>query len=225
MTPHNGTPEHHGTPEAREAHADDHLNHHSGYADERWVKPLNPAHAAQPHPQSPAQPADESPQARTAPVPPRWIRLRCGDTSVEIEWPEPPATGPAPVASGTPAAAPRVEQSVAPEGTRRFVCAPMVGTFYHAPEVGAKPFVSVGDTVRSGQTVGILEIMKMMNTITADVSGQVVEVLVPDAQPVEYQEPLIAIEPRAAGRDASAEQDGGPDERPGTGRGGPHTRQ
>ncbi|MET7302334.1 acetyl-CoA carboxylase biotin carboxyl carrier protein [Embleya sp. NPDC005575] len=218
MTPH------HGNPEAHDAHADDHLNHHSGYADGRWVKPLQPASAAQAHPQPHAQPADAPQQARTAPVPPRWIRLRCGDTSVEIEWPEPAANAPVPVAAGVPAAAPQVEPPVAPEGTRRFVCAPMVGTFYHAPEVGAKPFVSVGDTVRTGQTVGILEIMKMMNTITADVSGQVVEVLVPDAQSVEYQEPLIAIEPRAAGQDARADHDGGPDDRPGAGRGGPHTQ-
>ncbi|MFI6587363.1 acetyl-CoA carboxylase biotin carboxyl carrier protein [Embleya sp. NPDC050493] len=217
MTPHPGTPE------ARDAHVDDHVNHHSGYADERWVKPLNPAHATQPHPQPHAQPADGPQHARSAPNPPRWIRLTCGDTSIEIEWPESAAPGPVPVASGAPAA-PQVEQPVAAESARRFVRAPTVGTFYHAPEVGAKPFVSVGDTVRPGQTVGILEIMKMMNTITADVSGRVVEVLVPDAQSVEYQEPLIAIEPRAAGHDGGTDHDGGPEDRSGTGRGGPHTR-
>ncbi|MEU0938896.1 MULTISPECIES: acetyl-CoA carboxylase biotin carboxyl carrier protein [unclassified Embleya] len=211
----------HGAPDAHDAHADNHVNH-SGYADERWVKPLTPASAAQPH--THPHPADRPQPAPSAPVPPRLIRLRCGDTSIEIEWPETPAPGPAAVALDAPAAAPRSEQSAAPEGTRRFVRAPMVGTFYHAPEVGAKPFVSLGDTVRAGQTVGILEIMKMMNTITAEVSGQVVEVLVADAQPVEYHEPLLAIEPRATGRDANAEHDGGPDDRPGTGHDGPAGR-
>lgn len=207
MTPPNGSPE------ARDAHAGDHLNNHAGYADERWVKPLNPA---QPPPQSPAQVSGDEPrQARTGSVPPRLIRLRCGDTTLEIEWPEAGATGGAAhAASGEPVTAAPVEERVEPEGGRRFVCAPMVGTFYHAPEVGAKPFVSVGDTVRPGQTVGILEIMKMMNTITADVSGQVVEVMVPDAHSVEYQQPLIAIEPRAVGPGGSADHVGGSDHTP-----------
>ncbi|NUU24208.1 MAG: hypothetical protein HOV68_22295 [Streptomycetaceae bacterium] len=75
----------------------------------------------------------------------------------------------------------------------------MVGTFYQAPDAGARPFVGVGDVVQPGQTVGILEVMKLMNPITAEVGGRVVEMLVDDAQPVEYDQPLIALEPLGHG--------------------------
>ena len=75
------------------------------------------------------------------------------------------------------------------------VRAPVVGTFYRAPEPGAPPFVAVGDLIRPGQVVGIVEAMKLMNEVTADQAGRVVEVLVDDGQPVEYDQPLIALEP------------------------------
>lgn len=71
---------------------------------------------------------------------------------------------------------------------------PMVGTAYHAPEPGAAPFVKVGDTVKAGQTVLIIEAMKVMNPIKAPKAGTITQIFVNDAQPVEYGEPLMIIE-------------------------------
>ncbi|MFE0463186.1 acetyl-CoA carboxylase biotin carboxyl carrier protein, partial [Kitasatospora sp. NPDC058965] len=81
-----------------------------------------------------------------------------------------------------------------------YVKAPMVGTFYHAGSPDAPPFVKVGDVVRSGQPVGVLEAMKMMNTIEAHSDGRVVELLAPNAHPVEFDQRLIALEPAAEAR-------------------------
>jgi acetyl-CoA carboxylase biotin carboxyl carrier protein len=72
---------------------------------------------------------------------------------------------------------------------------PMVGTFYRAPAPGEPPFVEVGDRVRSGQTVCIIEAMKLMNEIEAEVSGQVIEILVHNGEPVEYGQPLMRVNP------------------------------
>ena len=72
---------------------------------------------------------------------------------------------------------------------------PMVGTFYRAPAPEEAPFVAVGDRVRSDQTVCIIEAMKLMNEIEAEVSGQVMEILVENAEPVEYGQPLMRINP------------------------------
>lgn len=74
------------------------------------------------------------------------------------------------------------------------VKSPMVGTVYSAPEPGAAPFVKVGDSVSVGQTLLIIEAMKVMNPIKAAKSGKVTHVLFTDAQPVEYGEPLLVIE-------------------------------
>ncbi|MFN8660694.1 MAG: acetyl-CoA carboxylase biotin carboxyl carrier protein [Thermomicrobiales bacterium] len=73
------------------------------------------------------------------------------------------------------------------------VSAPMVGTFYASPTPSAPPFVAVGDFVVAGQTIGIIEAMKIMNEITTDRSGLVMEFLVENAQPVEYGSPLIRV--------------------------------
>ena len=75
------------------------------------------------------------------------------------------------------------------------VKSPMVGTFYGAPEPGAKPYVSVGDRVQKGKTLCIIEAMKIMNEIESDFTGTVREVLVQDAQPVEYGQVLFRIDP------------------------------
>jgi len=71
---------------------------------------------------------------------------------------------------------------------------PMVGTFYRAPAPGAKPFVEVGDQIKPGQTLCIIEAMKLMNEIEAEISGKILDVLVEDAQPVEYNQPLFLVE-------------------------------
>ena len=75
------------------------------------------------------------------------------------------------------------------------VLSPMVGTFYRAPAPGESPFVAVGDRVNSGQSVCIIEAMKLMNESEAEVSGQVMEILVQNGEPVEYGQPLMRINP------------------------------
>jgi acetyl-CoA carboxylase biotin carboxyl carrier protein len=75
------------------------------------------------------------------------------------------------------------------------VPSPMVGTFYRAPAPGESAFVEVGDRVRCGQTVCIIEAMKLMNEIEAEVSGQVMEILLQNGEPVEYGQPLMRINP------------------------------
>ena len=71
----------------------------------------------------------------------------------------------------------------------------MVGTFYRAPAPGEQPFVEIGDRVRVGQTVCIIEAMKLMNEIEAEVSGQIIDLLVHNGEPVEYGQPLMRINP------------------------------
>jgi acetyl-CoA carboxylase biotin carboxyl carrier protein len=70
----------------------------------------------------------------------------------------------------------------------------MVGTFYRAPAPGAEPFVKVGDLVKKGQTLCIIEAMKLMNEIESEVDGTVVDILTENAQPVEYGEKLFVVE-------------------------------
>jgi len=94
-------------------------------------------------------------------------------------------------AAPTAAAAP-VEVSLA--GHPGIVPSPMVGTAYRSPEPGAKTFIEIGDTVREGQTLLIVEAMKTMNQIPAPRSGVVKAIMVEDGQPVEYGEPLLIIE-------------------------------
>ena len=101
---------------------------------------------------------------------------------------------PAPLAAPAPAvAAPAAEQSepVAPEGHP--VKSPMVGTFYRTPSPDAKPFVEVGQAVKEGQIICIIEAMKLMNEIECDKSGTVKAILVESGQPVEYGQPLFII--------------------------------
>lgn len=107
-----------------------------------------------------------------------------------------PAAAPA-----APAAAPAAPQAPAPdesageeELTGHVIRSPMVGTFYRASSPGAKAFVEVGDSVSSGDTLCIIEAMKILNQIEADTSGKVTKVLVENGQPVEYNEPLFVIE-------------------------------
>ena len=101
---------------------------------------------------------------------------------------------PAPFAPGAidaPAAAPAAPAAAAPQG--HVVTSPMVGTFYRAPSPGADPFVQVGDTVKEGQTICIIEAMKLLNEIESDKSGVVKEILVENGQAVEYGQPLFVV--------------------------------
>ena len=76
----------------------------------------------------------------------------------------------------------------------RYVQSPMVGTFYRAPSPDSDPFVEEGDSVRKGQALCIIEAMKMMNEIEAEVAGKIVRILCDNGQPVEYGQPLMVIE-------------------------------
>jgi acetyl-CoA carboxylase biotin carboxyl carrier protein len=93
------------------------------------------------------------------------------------------------VGAGAPAAGPAV-QSVLKE-----IRSPMVGTFFRSPEPGAEPYVQVGSRITSGQTVCIIEAMKIMNEIEAEIAGVVREVSVEDAQPVEFGQVLFRVDP------------------------------
>jgi acetyl-CoA carboxylase biotin carboxyl carrier protein len=109
--------------------------------------------------------------------------------------PDAPAAIPsAPLAAAPAATAPAAGAEPPPAVEGHFVKSPMVGTFYRAPSPGAKPFVEVGDAVKAGQTVCIIEAMKLLNEIEADRDGVVKAILVENGQPVEYGEPLIALE-------------------------------
>ena len=95
-----------------------------------------------------------------------------------------------PGAPAAPAAAP----AAPPEPKGHALKSPMVGTFYRAPSPGAPPFVEVGQSVSKGQTLCIIEAMKLLNEIESDVAGTVKAVLVDNGQPVEYGQPLFLIE-------------------------------
>jgi len=109
-------------------------------------------------------------------------------------------------AEATPAESVRAASSEAatpapmasPADDLHVIKSPIVGTFYAAPNPEAGPFVKVGDTVEAGQTVCIIEAMKLMNEIEADISGEVARILVENGHPVEYGEPLFAL--RATGK-------------------------
>jgi acetyl-CoA carboxylase biotin carboxyl carrier protein len=100
----------------------------------------------------------------------------------------------APPVGAVAAPAPAAALSVAPAEAPGTVKAPMVGTVYLAPAPDAAPFVKLGDTMREGQTLLIIEAMKVMNHIAAPRAGRVASILVADGAPVEYGQPLIVIE-------------------------------
>ena len=105
----------------------------------------------------------------------------------------PPSTSSA--SSAAPTAAAIAATPSAGEAHLLTIEAPMVGTFYRSPSPDAQPFVRDGDRVKKGQVVCIIEAMKLMNEIESKVAGRVVKVLVENAQPVEYGQPLILLEP------------------------------
>jgi acetyl-CoA carboxylase biotin carboxyl carrier protein len=135
---------------------------------------------------------------RTASWPPSRVSLACGAASLEVEWPTAATAPTGPSTSVTLAMPARpVPQPVAEPAplTGYAITAPLVGTFYRAAEPGGKPFVEIGDVVRVGQQVAIVEAMKLMNTVEADQAGRVVEILASDCDSVEYGQPLILLQP------------------------------
>lgn len=98
------------------------------------------------------------------------------------------ATTAAPAPAAAPAAPPAAVVSDLYE-----ITSPMVGTFYRSPAPDESPFVDTGDRIKSGQTVCIIEAMKLMNELEAEVSGEIVEILVQNAEPVEFGQPLMRV--------------------------------
>jgi acetyl-CoA carboxylase biotin carboxyl carrier protein len=108
---------------------------------------------------------------------------------------------PAPVAASqntahTPQHSPSSNSNPAVETNVRIkeIKSPMIGTFYRSSNPETGPFVNVGDTIQAGQTVGIIEAMKLFNEIDAEISGKIIKVLVENSSPVEYDQPLFLIE-------------------------------
>lgn len=135
------------------------------------------------------------------------IEIKEGEESVRISRyavgvPAAPAAVAAPIAVAAPAAAPAAAAPVAaapvePEEDGFEVTAPMVGTFYASASPGAAPYVQVGDRVNEGDTLCIIEAMKMMNQIEADVAGVVKSIRVQNGEAVEYGQTLVVIDQRA----------------------------
>ena len=114
--------------------------------------------------------------------------VKSGASAVAYAAPAPTAVpAPAPVLATAPAATPDAI-------TGHVVKSPMVGTFYRSPSPGAKHFIEVGDTVKSGDTICIIEAMKLLNEIECDKDGVIKAILVENGQPVEYGEPLVLID-------------------------------
>ena len=114
--------------------------------------------------------------------------VKSGGSAIAYSAPA-PALAPTPAPVLTPASA---VAAVASQG--HVVKSPMVGTFYRSPSPGAKTFVEVGDTVKSGDTICIIEAMKLLNEIECDKDGVIKAILVENGQPVEYGEPLVVID-------------------------------
>ncbi|MEP6689268.1 MAG: acetyl-CoA carboxylase biotin carboxyl carrier protein [Gemmatimonadales bacterium] len=102
---------------------------------------------------------------------------------------------PAAAAGGVGPAATAEGESARPASLLKDIKSPMVGTYYKSPEPGADPYVKVGTRVTSGQTVCIIEAMKIMNEIEAEIAGVVREIMVDDAQPVEFGQVLFRVDP------------------------------
>jgi acetyl-CoA carboxylase biotin carboxyl carrier protein len=117
--------------------------------------------------------------------------VEAGDTRIEIERGIP--TG-LPAALGAPSTAAASEDGAAAEDERHAIKAPLVGTFYRSPSPGADAFVKVGDVVEPGQTVAIVEAMKLMNQVQSDVKGTVAAIVVEDGQWVEFEQALILLD-------------------------------
>lgn len=121
---------------------------------------------------------------------------KAGDKIVQVQAPAAPLAAPVIAPSAMPAASVPAApvtgiQAEAPEGN--IVKSPLVGTFYAAPAEDAEPFVKVGDSVKEGQVLAIVEAMKLMNEIESDFAGTVTEILVENGEAVEYGQPLFVI--------------------------------
>jgi len=135
------------------------------------------------------------------------LEIREGEETVRLSrWPKnmpmptmAPQMAPMQVYSNAPQAAPTSASAPAaaaaePAHDGQVVRSPMVGTYYAAPSPGAAPFLKIGQQVKVGDTLGIIEAMKMFNPIESEVAGTIVKILVENGQPVEFDEPLVVVQ-------------------------------
>ena len=121
------------------------------------------------------------------------LRLRRAPTTQELEA---PVAAPPPPPAHAPAPAAAAAKTAPADANHTLIKSPIVGTYYDAPSPEAGPFVKVGDSVEPGQVLCIIESMKLMNEIEAEIAGTLVHKLVENGRPVEYGEALFAIRPR-----------------------------
>jgi acetyl-CoA carboxylase biotin carboxyl carrier protein len=132
------------------------------------------------------------------------IEVEDGDRKIKVRREAAPVMGYAPAPLAHAPAAQAAASAVQAEPTQEMASAiaisadaiksPMVGTVYLSPEPGAKPFIAVGQAVKQGDTLMIIEAMKVMNPIQAPKAGKIAQILIGDAQPVEFDQPLVVIE-------------------------------
>ena len=123
------------------------------------------------------------------------IEVEDGDRKIKVRRDAAPvmAYAPAPAAAAPAAAAPAAAEA-APAAPVDAVKSPMVGTAFLSPEPGAKPFITVGGAIKAGDTLMIIEAMKVMNPILAPKAGKITQILIADSQAVEFDQPLVVIE-------------------------------
>ena len=126
-----------------------------------------------------------------------------GDEKVIVQTPAPqqaaaPVAQPVAVQQPAPAAQQAPTEQAAPQQDPNLVeiKSPMIGTFYRAPGPDKDPFIGIGDSIKEGKTICMIEAMKLFNEIEAEMSGKVVKILVEDATPVEFNQPLFLIDPK-----------------------------
>ena len=122
------------------------------------------------------------------------IELRRGDAAKPRPTREAAKSAPPSSPRKSEPAKPRIEASPTPEGMED-VPSPLLGVFYRAPKPGAEPFIKVGQKIDQDTIIGIIEVMKLMNSVRAGVSGEVVEIMAQNATLVEYGEPLVRVRP------------------------------
>ena len=124
------------------------------------------------------------------------IKTNQAATVINTTIPAPQPVAVAPVAAAPAPAAPVAAAPVADTSHYITIKSPMIGTFYHSPTPEKPVFVNVGDEIQAGTVVCIIEAMKLFNEIESEVSGRIVKVLVDNASPVEYDQPLFLVEPK-----------------------------
>lgn len=120
------------------------------------------------------------------------VQVITGPAPVQVQAPAP---APAPAVAAAPVAAAPAEAAPAADSKYITIKAPMIGTFYRAAGPGKPVFVNVGDEIKKGKPICIIEAMKLFNEIESEVAGKIVKVLVDDAKPVEYDQPLFLVDP------------------------------